>query len=45
VTKSFEELLALPNDEALADVTVVGQLFAPLGATAEGDIAIAQAGE
>lgn len=47
VTQSFEELLQLPDDQALQYVTMVGEmpLFAAPGATAEGTLTIAQEGE
>ncbi len=47
VTQSFEELLQLPDDEALQYVTMVGEmpLFAAPGATAEGTLTIAQEGD
>jgi hypothetical protein len=47
VTQSFEELLQLPDDEALQYVTMVGEmpLFAAPGAMAEGTLTIPQEGE
>lgn len=46
VTQTWEELLALPNDEALQYVTPVGEpLFAAPGAVAEGGLTLAQEGE
>ena len=47
VTQSFEELLQLPDDQALQYVTMVGEmpLFAAPGATAEGTLTIPQEGE
>jgi hypothetical protein len=48
VTQSFEELLQLPDEEALQYVTMVGgevPLFAAPGATAEGTLTIDQEGE
>jgi len=45
VTQSFEELLALPNDEALAYVTPMEPLFAAPGEVAEGSIVLTQEGE
>ena len=46
VTQTWEELLALPNDEALQYVTLVAEpLFAAPGAVAEGGLTLAQEGE
>lgn len=48
VTQSFEELLQLPDEEALQYVTVVGDgepLFAAPGAMAPGALTVAQEGE
>ena len=48
VTQSFDELLALPDDEALQYVTLVGDgtpLFAAPGQMAEGSLTLAQEGE
>lgn len=47
VTQSFEELLQLPDEEALKYVTMVGEmpLFADPGQVAEGTLALAQEGE
>ena len=47
VTQSFEELLQLPDDEALQYVTMIGEmpLFAAPGAMAEGTLTIPQEGE
>jgi uncharacterized cupredoxin-like copper-binding protein len=47
VTQSFEELLQLPDEEALQYVTMVGEmpLFAAPGQTAEGVLALTQEGE
>lgn len=47
VTQSFEELLQLPDDEALQYVTMVGEmpLFAGPGQVAEGTLTLTQEGE
>jgi hypothetical protein len=45
VTETWDELLALPEEEVLAKVTVLAPLFAAAGATAEGTIALDQEGE
>ena len=48
VTQSWEELLALPDDQALQYVTLVGDgtpLFAGPGQQAEGTLVLAQEGE
>lgn len=47
VTQSWEELLALPEEEALQYVTMVSEmpLFAAPGAMAEGTLTISQEGE
>lgn len=47
VTQSFEELLQLPDEEALQYVTMVGEmpLFAAPGQTAEGVLTLTQEGE
>ena len=45
VTETWEELIALPQEEAFAKVTVMGPLFANAGTTAEGSIALDQEGE
>ena len=45
VTETWDELLALPEEEALAKVTVFAPLFAAAGTTAEGTIALEQEGE
>lgn len=48
VTQSWEELLALPGDEALQYVTMLGggmPLFALPGQTAEGTLVVGQEGE
>jgi len=44
-TQTWDELLALPGDEALQYVTVAGQLFAVPGGTAEGTIVVGQEGD
>jgi hypothetical protein len=45
VTQSFEELLQLPQDQALQLVTPVGGLFATPGGSAEGTIPLSQEGD
>ena len=47
VTQSWDELLALPEEEAFAYVTMVGEmpLFAGPGAKAEGSLVLAQEGD
>lgn len=47
VTQSFEELLQLPDEEALQYVAMVGEmpLFAAPGQTAEGSLTLTQEGE
>jgi hypothetical protein len=45
VTESFEELLQLPDDEALTKVTMIGGLFAGPGQPAEGSFQLPQEGE
>jgi plastocyanin len=45
VTETWEELLALPEEESLAKVTVMAPLFADAGAAAEGTILLEQEGE
>ena len=44
VTQTWDELLALPEEEAFQYVTMVGQLFTGPGTTAEGTIVIGQEG-
>jgi uncharacterized cupredoxin-like copper-binding protein len=45
VAESFEELLQLPDDEAFAFITFVGQVMANPGATAEGTLVADQPGD
>ncbi len=45
VTESFEELLALPDDQAFAFITFAGQAMAEPGQTAEGSVTVADPGE
>lgn len=45
VTQSWEELLALPQDQAENLATVVGNAFALPGATAEGSVTVTEAGD
>lgn len=45
VTTSFEELLAMPEEESSKLVTFVGQLMANPGETAEGQLALDGAGD
>jgi plastocyanin len=45
VTESWDELLALPQEEALAKVTVFDPLYAEAGTTSEGTITLDQEGE
>jgi hypothetical protein len=45
VTETWDELLALPEEEALAKVTVFAPLFAAAGAAAEGTVTLEQEGQ
>jgi plastocyanin len=45
VTESWDELIALPEEDVLGKVTILGPLFASQGETAEGTIALEQEGE
>jgi plastocyanin len=45
VTETWDELLALPEAEAMAKVTIVGQLLAGPGEAAEGTLTVDQEGD